>query len=244
MKTLLKLALFFIFVSVIVYVMKFSPWSAYFYTDAGRLELQKEFTRTYNELGSWAGVIFAGIYALSVLLFIPASVFTSIGGVVFGKWQGLLLNLIGANVGGVISFFAARYLLREIVSKILKGKHFKKFDDKIETHGFSIILYMRLLFVPFTYLSFAAGLSKIKFRDFFWSTFLGIIPGIAVVTFLADAVKRAVKNYSSPADLLTVDILLPVALFIFSFFIPPLIKHFKKKFFVTAEIEKETEAME
>lgn len=244
MKNLLKIAAFFLFICVIVYILKFSPWSVYFYTEEGRLLLQQKFLKSYNELGMWAGLIFAGLYALSVLLFVPASLFTSIGGVVFGKWQGLLLNLIGANVGGALSFFAARYMLRDFVGKMLKSKNFTKFDDRIETHGFSIILYMRLLFVPFTYLSFAAGLSKIKFRDFFWSTFCGIIPGIFVVTFLADAVKRVIKTYKSPSDLLTFDIIMPLVLFVFSFFIPPIIKHFRKRFFVTEAIEKKAEELE
>jgi uncharacterized membrane protein YdjX (TVP38/TMEM64 family) len=243
MKNQLKLFLLFLFVCLVIYILQFSPWSHFFNTEDGRQQLQEGFLGIKDRLGIWGQLIFIGVYALSIMLFIPASVFTTIGGVVFGKWEGLLLNLIAANIGGVLSFFTARYLLRDMIGKLLQKK-MKKMDDKIGEHGFSIILYMRLLFVPFTYLNFAAGVSKIKFKDFFWSTLFGIIPGIFVMTFLADAVKKFIARGMKPAELWNFDIIMPLVLFAFSFFIPPLVKHFRKKFSITQDMEKETEELE
>ena len=124
-------------------------------------------------------------------------------------------------------------------ARFLQKGRFKTFDDKVETHGFSILMYLRLMFMPYTYLNFAAGLSKMKYRDFFWSTLIGIIPGLVVITFLAVAVKKLLLTYKHPADALTPDIIFPVLLFGFSFFIPAIIKHFRQKFYITKEIEKE-----
>jgi len=241
MKNLIKLFLFFIFLGIVIYILEFSPFSKYFFTDEGRSLLQEKFQYYTQKIGIWGVFVFMGCYALSIMLFVPASVFTSIGGVIFGNWLGLLINFISAIIGGVLSFFTARYLLRDIVAKILQHRHFKKFDDKIAEHGFSVILYMRLMFVPFTYLSFAAGISKIDFKSFFLGTLFGVAPGILVVTFLAAAVKQLIITYKSPLDLLRPDIVLPIALFIFSFFIPPIIKHFRNKFYISGELEKEIE---
>jgi uncharacterized membrane protein YdjX (TVP38/TMEM64 family) len=239
MKTLFKYLLLAAFFALVVYVLKFSPLSYYFFDPQGKEIFASKFGIYLQKLGPWAPFIFAGCYILSIVLFVPASVFTTLGGLIFGSWLGLLINVVSANIGGILSFLIARYLLRDAAGKILQKGHFKKLDDKVEEHGFSILIYLRLMFVPFTYLSFAAGLSKMKFRDFVTATLIGVIPGLVVVTFLAVAVKKLLLTYKQPSDALRPDIILPVALFVFSFFIPSIIKHFKKKFYVTKEIEKE-----
>ncbi|MNF79929.1 TVP38/TMEM64 family inner membrane protein YdjZ [compost metagenome] len=44
-----------------------------------------------------------------------------------------------------------------------------------------VVLYMRLMpFFPFDGISYGAGLSKIRFWDYTWATFIGIIPGAIV----------------------------------------------------------------
>ncbi len=242
MKNLIKIVIFLIFFSIVIYILNFSPYSYYFFTEKGRIILQEKFQYYTQKIGIWGIFVFIGFYAISIMLFVPASVFTSIGGFIFGNWLGFLINYISALIGGVLSFFISRYLLRDFAAKILQHRHFKKFDDKIEEHGFSIILYMRLMFIPFTYLSFAAGISKISFKSFFWGTVFGVGPGILVITFLAAAIKQLVLTYKSPIDLLRPDIIFPVALFIFSFFIPKIIKHYKEKFHISNDLEKDIES--
>ncbi len=232
MKGYLKAAVLVIFAAVVVYALKFSPLSHYLFTAEGREVFDSEFRAYIQGLGFWGPVIFIGCYALSLMFFIPASIFTSLGGLIFGNWAGLALNVVGAMIGGTAAFMMSRYLMRGFAAKLLEKGHFKKLDDKAAEHGFSIIVYLRLMFVPYTYLSFAAGLSKIRFRDFFWGTLAGVIPGLAVVTFLAVAVKQLLLTYSGPADFLRPDIIVPLVLFGLSFTIPTIVKRFKKRFFV------------
>jgi uncharacterized membrane protein YdjX (TVP38/TMEM64 family) len=241
MKKTIKYILAACFLAVVVYVLKFSPLSYYIFDAHGRNLFVERFEVYMLQWGALAPLIFIGFYSICVLFFIPASVPTSIGGLIFGEWVGLFYNIIGAMIGGSLSFFLARYLLRDIAMKLMALAHFKTLDDKVEEHGFSIMVYLRLLFVPFTYLSFASGLSKIRFSQFFWGTLTGVIPGLAVVTFFVSAMKQLLLTYKTPADLLRFNIIFPVALFIFSFFIPPIIKQFKKRFNVTKEIEEEAE---
>lgn len=241
MKKKIKFILFLFFLFLVIYLLKFSSVSYYFFNNEGQEIFSQKFQYYLNHIGIWAPFIFVVFFALSIMLFIPASVFTSIGGLIFGQWFGLLLNIVGVVIGGILSFFTSRYMLRDIIEKFLQKGHFKRFDDSVEKHGLSIIIYLRLMFVPFTYLSFAAGLSKIKFKDFIWGTVIGVIPGIIVITFLAVAVKQLIVTYKTPADLLRLDIVIPLILFIFSFFIPPIIKHYKNKFNISDAIEKEIE---
>ena len=232
MKGYHKAVLLVLFAAVVIYALKFSPLSNYLFTQEGREASNAEFKVFIEGLGFWGPFIFVGCYALSLMFFIPASIFTTLGGLIFGSWFGLLLNVIGALLGGTAAFLMSRYLMRGFAAKLLEKGHFKKIDDKAEEHGFSIIVYLRLMFVPYTYLSFAAGLSKIKFADFFWGTLAGVIPGLAVVTFLAVAVKQLFLTYKGLGDLLRPDIIGPLLLFGVSFTIPSIVKHFKKKFYV------------
>ncbi len=241
MKKGLRVILVAFFIALVIYLLKFSPVSYYLLTSQGRDIFIEKFSTYMTRLGPWAPFVFILLYSLSIIFFVPASVFTSIGAVVFGQWYGMLLNIIGANIGGVLSFLMARYLLRDFAAKILQSGRFKRFDDKIEEHGFSILIYLRLMFVPFTYLNFAAGLSKIKFKSFFWSTFVGIIPGLVVITFFVGAIKDLLLHHKQLGDFFRPDIILPFLLFIFSFFIPAIIKRFRQKFFITDDIEQEIE---
>lgn len=243
MKKIIKYTIAILFLAAVIYALKFSPMSYYIFDGHGRNVFMEKFQVYMLSMGAWAPVIFIGFYSISLLFFFPASIATSIGGLVFGEWLGLLYNVIGAMLGGSMSFFLARYLLRDFAIKLLTMGHFKTLDDKVEEHGFSIMVYLRLLFVPFTYLSFASGLSKIRFSQFFWGTLTGVIPGLAVVTFFVSAIKELLLTYKSPADLLRFNIIFPVVLFAFSFFIPVIMKKFKKKFNVTKEIEEEADPL-
>src|SRR5271157_2134243 len=239
MKKGLRIFLVALFIALVIYLLKFSPLSNYLFTSQGRDIFVEKFSKFMGRLGPWASFVFILLYALSIILFVPASIFTSIGAVVFGQWHGMILNIIGANIGGMLSFLMARYLLRDFAAKILQSGRFKIFDDKIEKHGFGILIYLRLMFVPFTYLNFAAGLSKIKFKSYFWSTFIGIIPGLVIITFLVGAIKDLLLHHNQIGDFFRPDIILPFLFFVFSFFIPSIIKHFRQKFSITDDIEQE-----
>ncbi len=250
MKKELKTVILILLAAGIVYFLKFSPYSKYFFTQEGRTEFFGFLNSYLESLGFWAPLMFVLIYAAALMLFIPASIFTSISALIFGKWAGLGLSLLGAYLGAALSFFISRYLVRDLALKILHRAGFKSLDEKAAEHGFSIVMYLRLMFVPFTYLNYAVGVSKIRFRDYFWGTVLGVIPGLVVITFLVASLKELGLKYAEhhslsktfTSDIWRPDVIFPVALFVFSFFIPAIIKKFKNKFSITPAIEEETGA--
>ncbi len=81
-----------------------------------------------------------------------------------------------------IAFFIGRSLGRDFSASVIGGQP-KKYDNKIASDGFSMTLYLRLIFFPFTPLNFGMELTRISFRNYFWATFLGIIAGGFVMTF-------------------------------------------------------------
>ncbi|HJX14457.1 MAG TPA: VTT domain-containing protein, partial [Candidatus Deferrimicrobiaceae bacterium] len=105
----------------------------------------------------------------------------------------------------------------------LIGDRLKKYDEAIERNGFATVLYLRLIYFPFTPMNFGMGLTRVRFRDYVFGTGLGIIVGTFIFTFFVGTV-RDVWVSGNWADLLSVKVFLSVALFVFSFFIPKIIK--------------------
>ncbi|RMG65179.1 MAG: TVP38/TMEM64 family protein, partial [Calditrichaeota bacterium] len=72
----------------------------------------------------------------------------------------------------------------------LKGR-IKQFDEKIEKNGFKIILFMRLIpLFQYDAVNFGAGLSKVKFRDYFFATLLGMAPGGFINATLGESLEN------------------------------------------------------
>jgi uncharacterized membrane protein YdjX (TVP38/TMEM64 family) len=171
-----------------------------------------------RESGPWGPLVFILVYALGICLFLPATLFTGIGAVLFGTLQGFVYNEIGALLGASAAFFIGRYLGRDFAASLI-GDRLRKYDDRIAANGFATTLYLRLIFFPFTPLNFGMGLTRVTFREYFFGTLFGIIVGGFVLTFFF-ATLAAVWRSGDWWQLLNWQTLLSLALFVASFFIP------------------------
>jgi uncharacterized membrane protein YdjX (TVP38/TMEM64 family) len=145
-------------------------------------------------LGVWGPVVFIGLYALrAVVLVIPVGIMSLAGGLAFGKWLGTAYILTGAIAGSCLSFLVARYLGRRFLegfSWLHKGR-VAAFDEGAARHGFRVILLARLIPIfQYDALNFGAGLSRIKFRDYFLGTALGMLPGGFIIAFLGSSLEN------------------------------------------------------
>src|SRR5688500_2765793 len=70
-----------------------------------------------DSFGALAGVLFIAVYALAVVLFIPASWLTLAAGAVFGLAWGVVYVFAGAVLGSALAFLAGRYAARPWVER-------------------------------------------------------------------------------------------------------------------------------
>mgnify|MGYP005830992941 CR=1 FL=1 len=110
----------------------------------------------------------------------------------------------------------------------LIGSRLKRYDDAIERNGFATVLYLRLVYFPFTPMNFGMGLTKVRFNDFLWGTGLGILVGTFIFTFFIGTV-RDIWLSGQWSKLLSPKIAVALALFIGSFFIPSVVKRRYRK---------------
>lgn len=171
--------------------------------------------------GWWAPPAFILIYAAGVCLFIPGTLLTTLGAAIFGAYRGFLYVWIGAMLGAAGAFLIGRYLGREFAASLI-GNRLRKYDDAIERNGFATVLYLRLVYFPFTPMNFGMGLTKVGFRDYLWGTGLGILVGTFIFTFFVGTVKEVWVS-GQWGQLLTWKIFFSLGLFIFSLFIPKII---------------------
>jgi uncharacterized membrane protein YdjX (TVP38/TMEM64 family) len=60
---------------------------------------------------------------------------------------------------------------------------------------------MRLVpIVPYNVLNYAAGLAGVKTRDYLVATFIGTIPGIFILTYLASSIASGLVSPHSHSD--------------------------------------------
>jgi uncharacterized membrane protein YdjX (TVP38/TMEM64 family) len=167
-----------------------------------RLGKIKRFILSY---GNFSAVIFLILYSLKpIVLFIPVWPLSVIAGNIFGPYKALMLSMTGCFLSGTLAFFLAKFLGRSFVDKLLKGKAMT-LDSNIEKHGLKIMAIMRLTFVfPYDPLSYAAGLTKMKYRDFILGTMIGVFPEMVSYSFVG-------KNLEHP---LSVKFAIPIILII------------------------------
>ena len=205
-KHALKFALLIAILAAAIYFLRFSP-----YAEKISAEALREFVYGF---GVYGFLVFILIYAVGAALSIPGTLLTFVGAILYGTWMGSVVNLIGATLGASIAFFAAKYLGRDFCQRLMKGR-LNEFQKKVEKNGFNVILLLRLIpLFPYIGINYASGLVKIKFRDYFLATLIGMIPGVFIYTYLfATLGEKILTQGFQFTDLLTFEVALPIVLF-------------------------------
>jgi len=213
-KAILKALFLFLFLLTAGYL--------YYFTPLRSLMTPQVLGNFLEALGLWAPLVFILTYAFCICLFVPASVPTLLGAMLFGTSKGFLYGWIGAMLGASGAFHIGRALGRDLTAALVAGR-LDKFDNAIEKNGFATVLYLRLLNFPFTPLNFAMSLTKVRFRDFLAGTGLGILVSFFFLTFLGGALKE-VWVTGRWEELISFKVVLGAALLVFSLFIPKFIR--------------------
>lgn len=218
-KTIIKALIFILFIVGAILMVNFTPLKNYLKPD--QLEVLIE------AAGLWAPLFYIIFYAVGVCLFLPGTLLTGLGAAIFGAYWGFVYVWFGAMIGASAAFFIGRTLARDFAASLI-GDRLKRYDQAIERNGFATVLYLRLLYFPFTPMNFGMGLTAVRFRDYFFGTGLGIIVGTFIFTFFIGTLKEVWAS-GDWGQLVSFKVFFSIGIFIFSFFIPKIIKSVKHK---------------
>jgi uncharacterized membrane protein YdjX (TVP38/TMEM64 family) len=157
-------------------------------------------------LGAVGWIVYALVYAVCCVLFVPASLLTLGAGVIFGLVEGTIVVVAGATLGAVASFLLARTVMRSKVESMTAGNpKFRALDRAIGKEGAKIVFLIRLspLF-PFTYINYGFGLTGVRTLPYAFATLLGIIPGTFAFVYIGSLLATAAGDASTTQKIIRV----------------------------------------
>jgi uncharacterized membrane protein YdjX (TVP38/TMEM64 family) len=168
-----------------------------------------------QSFGRLAALVYVAAYVLNTISVIPPIAPLSLtAGLAFGAFWGSILLMTSAVIGTSATFAISRFFGRDLVEKMMKGK-FKNLDEKLERNGFLTVLFFRIVpIVPYEVLNYASGLSKIKFKDYFLATLLGLIPGVVIASFFGGSLGEieSIKDIFTPRFIIAVGLMVLILL--------------------------------
>ena len=218
-KAVIKASILVTFIIVAISIIRFTPAKEFF--------TQKALSEFLDRAGFWAPLVFMLVYTIGVSLFVPGTLLTALGAALFGPYWGFVYVWVGAMGGATLAFWIGRTLGRDFAASLVGGR-LKNYDEAIERNGFATVLYLRLAYFPFTLMNFGMGLTKVRFRDYFSGTGLGILVGTFIFTFFIGTIKD-VWAAGDWGRLISFRVFFSIGLFIFSLFIPKIMKRIKKE---------------
>lgn len=148
---------------------------------AGMLD-REDLRRVVEDAGAWGPMVVVALMTLAVVMSpIPSAPIALAAGAAYGHIWGSLYVLVGAEVGALIAFGLARVLGHDTLRRW--------FGDRLEVgllgsqNALTLAVFASRLmpFVSFDLISYAAGLSVLKFWRFALATLAGIIPASFVL---------------------------------------------------------------
>ncbi|HYM33707.1 MAG TPA: TVP38/TMEM64 family protein [Candidatus Cybelea sp.] len=132
-----------------------------------------------------APLVYTLLYAAAAALSLPiGSLLSIVGGFVFGAVGGTLLTVVGATLGGTLLFLAARTAFGDVLRE-RAGGNIQKMQQGFAEDAFNYLMFLRLVpLFPFWLVNLAPALLNVRLTTFVLATFIGIIPGTFVYTYV------------------------------------------------------------
>lgn len=139
----------------------------------------------------WRGLaVFLCVGSVLVSVGFLRTVYSAIGGAVYGFAMGALWTHMGTMAGAMICFWFSRHLGREWVHHKW-GKRFERIERRMEESGFTIVLLIRLCPVGNNFITNClAGVSSIRARSFVLASLVGLAPQTAIYALLGSGLAK------------------------------------------------------
>lgn len=149
--------------------------------------------------GFLANVIFIAIYAVAIAFSVPGGLLmTIVGGFLFGTIAATLCVLVGATLGAVCLFLAARYALFDVLHA-KAGTALLKMEQGFRENALSYLLVLRLVpLFPFWLVNLVPALLGVPLKTYVVATAIGIIPGTFVFASVGNGLGEVLAAGETP----------------------------------------------
>lgn len=158
--------------------------------DWGRGLSMEAFVDTIRSWGMWGVLVSIGLMVAHSFVPFPAEFLACANGVVYGLLWGTVITWIGAMLGAALAFGLARKLGRPFVARLVSKRDWSTLDDWTAEKGWQVLLFSRLIpVIAFNLINYAAGLTRVSWWQFLWTTGIGILPMTALMVALGDNIE-------------------------------------------------------
>ena len=156
----------------------------------------QQLQQVLQQTGSWAPVLYIGLFILLPAFFFPVAVPALAGGLLFGLWWGSVYTFIGAVLNCAMMFLLARYVGRSQVQRLVEQKLSPQWQRRLQMadgkEGFLLLIILRLIpAVPYNLINYTFGLTGISFSSYLLASAIGIIPGTFAFINIGDKTLEA-----------------------------------------------------
>lgn len=126
--------------------------------------------------------IYIGVQVMQIVIsIIPGQAFQFAAGYLYGFLPGLLYSIVGATLGTLISFYLAKLLGKDAIHLFFGEEKMTYFIDRLNSKKAYTIVFLIYLIpgLPKDIVSYAAGVSEMKFKPFLILSLIGRTPGMA-----------------------------------------------------------------
>ena len=191
--TYIKFAFLLLLIVVIPAILYIKYGSEIFSADAA--------TRVINYLKANRNTSFLLIILLQafqvIICILPGQPIQFAASYMFGILPGFILSIIGAVIGASISFYLAKFLGSDMMYILFDRDKVKDYQSKLNSgRGLAIVMLIYLIpGVPKDLVSYAAGISEMKFRPFIIASSIARSPGMLGSLLLGYFFSK--KNYTA-----------------------------------------------
>ena len=143
------------------------------------------------------------IFFISTILWVLMAGFGSpvalLAGFIFGKWLGLIIVILGLSTGASFLYIFGNYFLKDIIREKFSPR-FKNLETKFKKSEFLYLLVYRFVGgIPFALSNVIPCIFNVRVSNFFWATFIGIIPQIFLLVLIGSGLEEIInKNLQAP----------------------------------------------
>ena len=141
--------------------------------------------------GMWGVFTSIGLMVLHSFVPFPAELLALANGMVYGPLWGTVITWTGAMLGAALAFALARALGRPFVESMVAKKNWHHLDEWSGRQGAYVILALRLIpVIAFNLINYVAGLTRMSWWTFLWTTGIGILPLTVAMVMMGDSLDK------------------------------------------------------
>jgi uncharacterized membrane protein YdjX (TVP38/TMEM64 family) len=148
-------------------------------------------------------ILLSFIFIAATILWVLMAGFGSpvalLAGFIFGREFGLIIVIFSLSIGATFLYILGNYFLKDYIKDKFLIK-FNNLEKKFKKSEFLYLLIYRFIGgIPFALSNVLPCIFNVKIKNFFWATFLGLIPQIFLIVSLGSGIEKIIEqNLEAP----------------------------------------------